>query len=243
MSSNTETVKKLKAYYDAFVAQEKILAELTKDSIVNDTDFAFVETQIQKARADFPSVIPPFDASQFGMTRDYRFYSRAGLRSYLATCAANLKAALVETESSPLMEHLEFRFVKDSGLREIIERDYGDIVKAVATTSWKSVIILSGGIIEAILLNCLMADESRARTAKGAPGGKPDLSEWDLSELLRVAVNLKMVEPSAEMLADAARQYRNIVHPGYELRNKLQVGKFEADSALNTLKILHRDLS
>ena len=41
----------------------------------------------------------------------------------------------------------------------------------------------------------------------------------------------------------AVRQYRNLVHPGNELRNKLHVGKLEANSALNALQIVHRDLS
>lgn len=51
-----------------------------------------------------------------------------------------------------------------------------------------------------------------------------------------MAVELKPVEPSAEVLADAVRQYRNLVHPGNELRNTLQVGKLEANSALNALQ-------
>ena len=88
-----------------------------------------------------------------------------------------------------------------------------------------------------------MRDEASAKAAKAAPTGKPDLSRWDLAELIKVAVELKLVEPSAEVRADAVRQYRNLVHPGNELRNKLQVGKLEANSALNALQIVRRDLS
>jgi hypothetical protein len=103
------------------------------------------------------------------------------------------------------------------------------------------VIILSGGSLEAILLDCLIADESRAKSAKAAPN--KDLSRWDLSEIIKVVVELKIVEPSVEALGNAVRRYRNLVHPGNELQNKLKVSRLEADSALNALKIVHRDLS
>jgi hypothetical protein len=74
-------------------------------------------------------------------------------------------------------------------------------------------------------------------------GSTPDLSRWDLSELLKVAVEIGLVEPSAEVLGETVRQYRNLVHPGNEMRNRLTVGRLEANSALNSLKIIHRDLS
>jgi hypothetical protein len=61
--------------------------------------------------------------------------------------------------------------------------------------------------------------------------------------MIKVAVEMKLIEPSAEVLGDAVRQYRNLVHPGNEIRSRLTVGRLEADSALNSLKIIHRDLS
>ncbi len=61
--------------------------------------------------------------------------------------------------------------------------------------------------------------------------------------MVKVAVEMKLVEPSAEILGEAVRQYRNLVHPGNEVRSGLTVGRLEANSALNALKIIHRDLS
>ena len=90
--------------------------------------------------------------------------------------------------------------------------------------------------------NRLKVDESRAKAANSAPT-KTDLARWDLSDLIKVGVELKIVEPSAETLAGVVRQYRNLIHPGNELRNKLSIGRLDAESALNVLRIIHRDLS
>jgi hypothetical protein len=56
-------------------------------------------------------------------------------------------------------------------------------------------------------------------------------------------VEIGIVEPGAETLANAVRQYRNLVHPGVELRSGLSVGKLEADSGLTVTKIICRDFS
>jgi hypothetical protein len=134
-----------------------------------------------------------------------------------------------------------FRFISELPLREILEKIIVEIQKAFVSECWKSVIILAGGSIEAILLDRLSYDADRARAAKSAPSC--ELSKWDLSELIKVAVKMKIVELSAERAANAVRMYRNLIHPGVELRSKLSVDRLEAEGALNILKVVHRDLS
>jgi len=245
MKYSAEKREKLKGYYDSLLGQREIFSDLIrqKQAVVSTPAFNGFAGEVQRATADFPELIPPLDVNAFGKSNTHRFYELVPILTYLSACIGRLKAALEETQNTSVTERLEFIFVKDPGLREIIERDYVEIQRAYISECWKSVVIVAGGSIEAILLDRLLQDPTSAQAAKNAPSGKSDLSRWDLVELIKVAVELELVEPSAEILANAVRQYRNLVHPGNELRNKLQVGNLEANSALTALRIVHRDLS
>jgi hypothetical protein len=114
--------------------------------------------------------------------------------------------------------------------------------RAYISSCWKSVLILSGGAIEAILLDLLQANQAQALAASKAPG-KPDLTRWDLADLINVAVELKLVSDGVEKLSHPVREYRNLVHPGVEVRTGLKFGEQEAKIALEVLHLLHRDLT
>jgi len=98
-------------------------------------------------------------------------------------------------------------------------------------------------VIEATLLDLLLTDPAAACAAKGAPKGKPDLRKLDLSDVIRVAVELGIVGPGLDRLSDTLRQYRNLIHPGVELRSGLSPQKEEARIALGLLDLLHRELA
>jgi hypothetical protein len=142
----------------------------------------------------------------------------------------------------PVTERRQFGFVTDLSLRSIIERDYSEIQRAYIGQCWKSVLILCGGTIEAILTDLLKSDEANARSTKSSPK-EPDIMKWDFSQLIEVAVELKLVSSSVQKLSHSLREYRNLVHPGNELRNKLRFDSEEAKIAIEVLNIVHRDLS
>jgi hypothetical protein len=64
-----------------------------------------------------------------------------------------------------------------------------------------------------------------------------------LSKLIAVAVEMNKVSDAVEKLSNPVREYRNLAHPGNELRTGLSFGAEEARIALEVLHILHRDLS
>lgn len=135
-----------------------------------------------------------------------------------------------------------FAFIKDLKIRELVDRDYSELLRAYSARCWKSVIILSGGAIEAILTDLLLGDP-RALTAHGAPKKKADITTWDLKDLIDVSVDLKLVSPGIEKLSHPVREYRNLIHPGNEIRNGLTFGEPEARIAMEVLHMLHRDLT
>jgi hypothetical protein len=69
------------------------------------------------------------------------------------------------------------------------------------------------------------------------------VTRWDLSQLIDVTVDLKLVAPYVSTLSDATRAHRNLVHPGNELRSQLKFGSEESRIALTVLQMIHRDLS
>jgi len=137
----------------------------------------------------------------------------------------------------------EFTFVEDPEVRKILERDYIEIQRAFIAHCWKSVILLSGGAIEAILMDLLLQNPSSARRSVNAPKGKSEISRWDLADLINVSVDLGMVSSGVEKLSHSVRDYRNLIHPGNEIRNKITFNAEEAKIALEVLHIVHRDRS
>jgi hypothetical protein len=164
----------------------------------------------------------------------------------LAAAVSRLKTALEAPESRPVTETREFTCVSDAALRRILERDYQEIQRAYIATCWKSVIILAGGAIEATLADLLLRHQERAVKATKAPS-RPDVRadprQWDFTTLIDVAVELELVSVGVEKLSHAVRGYRNLVHPGNEIRTKLTFGAEEARIAIEVLNMVHRDLS
>ena len=63
-----------------------------------------------------------------------------------------------------------------------------------------------------------------------------------LKTLIDVSVELKLVSAGVEKLSNPVREYRNLIHPGNEIRSGLTFGAEEAKIALEILHMLHRDL-
>jgi len=100
-----------------------------------------------------------------------------------------------------------FGFVKDAGLRQIIERDYRELkLNVYPSGGWKSTVILAGSILEALLFDQLTTDpttKAKAVASKRAPkdksGSVKDLAagDWKLIELIDVAVDMGFCRQTA----------------------------------------------
>jgi hypothetical protein len=96
-----------------------------------------------------------------------------------------------------------FPFMKNASLKAIVERDFGELHKVRTVDAAKSRYVLCGGLIEGVLLDALLQNETKAKNAikspkvKGGSQAKP-LEEWSLGELIDVAVELKIIETDAQ---------------------------------------------
>ena len=113
--------------------------------------------------------------------------------------------------------------------------------RALVAQCWKATLILAGGVLEAPLLDIALRNPVAVLAATAAPKEK-DLRKWDLSQLIAACFECKLVNPYIQSVSDATRQYRNLVHPGVELRSNLTYGAEEARIAVLVIAALHRDL-
>lgn len=234
-----DQLKKLRQYYHSLFGQQRFFED-KRNAVVKHPPIRVLTDEIKAIENDFPDLLPPFDPREFHSHDE--FYNTSGVQAYLHTAIARLQIAIETNESTPVTETRDFSFVGDKQLRRVIERDYSEIQRAYIAKCWKSVIILCGGAIETILADILLQNPSQAVAASKAPN-RPDITRWDLADLINVAVELKLVSPGIEKLSHSVREYRNLVHPGNEIRNNLAFGMEEARIALEVLHILHRDLS
>lgn len=136
-----------------------------------------------------------------------------------------------------------FDFIQNNDLKLIIERDYKELVHILMPDgAWKSTVILSGSILEAILYDqlssptymnlaeaCTSAPKYQDRTVK-------PIEKWKLAEMITVAEKINCLPPQrAKSIDQVLRDYRNFVHPLVEIRSEHPCTDAEAYMAKGAL--------
>lgn len=128
-------------------------------------------------------------------------------------------------------------FMNVSELKAIVERDLSELQKAIKSNCIKTVLILSGSVIEGLLLDALIA---RRAEAEALHTGKK-LESWTLDKMITVAEQLGILPyKTLEKFTDGIREYRNLVHPGREIRESIRVAPEEARIAVEIVNIILR---
>jgi len=122
--------------------------------------------------------------------------------------------------------NIDLDAISNSQLRQILRRDISELNVARSQgyeKTPKTCMVLSGAIAEALLLSALKRRKKAALNIASALPNKPDkdLEKWDLYEMVQVATRLSpsLLPTDAETGADQLRKWRNLVHPGRELRD------------------------
>jgi hypothetical protein len=238
-------LRRLRGYYKSLSAQTRTLARLDNkktDQVVDISYITAIKRDIDPLLRDFPGIVPPLESrDMFSHDAGNGAYFRLqSLMLYVDQVVGRLEAELEEDTGSPVTQQREFSYIADKELQALLRRDYQEVQRAFVAQCWKATIVLSGGAMEAILLDRLSLDEANSVSATSAPKTS-DLTRWDLSDLIKVGVELKLVNSSVEKLSHSVREYRNLIHPGNELRNKLTVGAEEARIAIEILNLIDRE--
>jgi len=141
---------------------------------------------------------------------------------------------LERTRPRPQPDHdsrrLELPFIRHANLRAIAERNYADLT-ALLTADGQLVakVVLAGAIVEAILLDDIVDDGAIV---------PEQLLALPLGGLVKEARRAgAKVSQRVTKLADVAKDYRNLGHPGRELKEG-QLSKEDADVATALMNAL-----
>lgn len=137
-------------------------------------------------------------------------------------------------------------------LTAMLERDLREAVIALATQCYKSALVLCGSIIEAILMDRLMARRDSAIKSLERLLTKEDkkiraqdkrIENWTLERLLDVAREENIVSGNLYYWGHGIRGFRNLVHPGVEQRRTVDVSRDNAEIAWMIVKRLLKELT
>jgi|GEM_PF-2226984 len=132
----------------------------------------------------------------------------------------------------------KWHFVEDLELRSILARDYAELKKLLKVGAHKSAIVLSGSIMEALLVAALRRDEPAARAQYALEFPKREarpLDRWELHELIAVAAGRELVGDNLKAEAAVVQDYRNLIHPMAEQRKNAVIDAHAVNAVVSLL--------
>lgn len=121
-----------------------------------------------------------------------------------------------------------FDFIADPKYKSLLIRDFNELQGCVDSKASKSVLLLSGSIIEAILLEFFTHN-----LPEGINKGK--LLKMSLADLIVEAEKIKLISTKSKELSTVVKNYRNLIHPGREVRTN---EKFDFETAIVSFSLV-----
>ncbi|MFI4978230.1 MAG: hypothetical protein ACHQC8_06105 [Solirubrobacterales bacterium] len=131
----------------------------------------------------------------------------------------------------------QFEFVHDAALRPVLEQTFADSRDALERREFGLALILSSGVIEAVLTDAL--DHARLQ-AHDAPDGR--IADWSFERRIAAAESAGLIRSGCARLPPVARRYRDLTDADGELRMDAPVSEREARLAGQVLHVVMRDL-
>jgi hypothetical protein len=134
------------------------------------------------------------------------------------------------TQATPSLLH-DFSFMQHCELRSAVTRDRSELDTLDPKYATKSVLVLSGAIIEALLLDALVTS-GQWNFEEG--------SHNNLNELIGLAVKKGIIRE--DRLSHAVRSYRNLVHLGREIREGIHFTYDDATVARGAVGVVANEV-
>jgi hypothetical protein len=138
-------------------------------------------------------------------------------------------------------------FIDDEELRASLRRDISSSEAALNTGQWKAATVLAGSVVEALLLwNVKRDGNAQRRFAVQAAvtnlkfSGSPD--DWVLDQGIKIAQELGDISRETADQARLAKDFRNLIHPGREVRKRMRCDRGTAHAAFAALNLVIADL-
>jgi len=136
-----------------------------------------------------------------------------------------------------------FEFVHDAGLRPILEKALADSRDALDRGEWALALILSCGVIEAVLTDALDNAVTRGTPAWAEVHHAQEAhAEASFETRIAAAERAGLIRGGCARLPSVARRYRDLTDPDGELRGDTLVSERESRLAGQVLHVVMRDL-
>jgi hypothetical protein len=130
-----------------------------------------------------------------------------------------------------------FDFVHNADLRPVLEQAFDDSRAALERREFGLSLILSCGLIDALLTDALDHARSRDQASNGAP-----LADWSFETRIAEAERVGLIRGGCARLPPVARTYRDLTDAEGDLRPHVDVSECEARLAGQVLRVVMRDL-
>jgi hypothetical protein len=130
-----------------------------------------------------------------------------------------------------------FNFISDEDFRVSLENDYRELEKAKQSESWKSLHVLAGSIVEAVLADYLISIDYHQKKS-----GTNVLS-MDLGQLIKASEDQGILTSKSAGLSNVIREYRNLIHPGRQIRLKEKVDRNSSQVATALVEMIVEEVS
>ncbi|MGK9165602.1 hypothetical protein KXR53_04860 [Inquilinus limosus] len=122
-----------------------------------------------------------------------------------------------------------FDFVEDNDLRKSLTQDWIELQNAFQGKLWKICHVLSGSIIESVLINFLIElDESK----------KNEILSISLGTSIDQCHKRGVISDTTKQLAIVIRDFRNLIHPGRQIRLEQSTTKESANICINLVSMI-----
>lgn len=141
------------------------------------------------------------------------------LATYAKTALKLLKGGIVRSRGM-IIPAPDFSRLTSAmpGLEAILRDRWLEIQTCLNAGACLSSVILMGSVLEALLLSRALLSPGEVSRAKRAPAAKGRaIQDWNLSELIAVALELGWIKIEPVKFSFPLRKYRRLVHPGGEL--------------------------
>ena len=122
-----------------------------------------------------------------------------------------------------------FDYITSEEFRESLEADYQEMIFCFNANAWKAVHVLAGSIIEAVLLDYLVAENLATYE---------EALRLDLGSAITLCKDKNIISIKTSDLSSVIRSYRNLIHPGRIIRLQEHVDKNSAEVAKALVSIV-----
>ncbi len=129
-----------------------------------------------------------------------------------------------------------FDFMSDEILRASLEADYHELELCMKAGAWKAVHVLAGSIIEAMLLDYLLAINYLKHSDKKS-------SNLTLFDIINICKDARILSNKTADLSHVVREYRNFIHPEKTIRLGETTNEDSAIVAQSLVRIIIEEIS